>query len=122
MSPAELAATWRQEAEVLRRRGASTQADLLDSCAEDLLRWARERELEALTLEQAAAESGYSRRGLERAVEEGRLSNVGQPGHPRIARGELGRKHRRLGPELHEGGGVADRMLRARGRAQHAKA
>jgi hypothetical protein len=52
----------------------------------------RERELHALTLEEAARESGYSYSSLQKKVASGGLTNVGTKGSPRVRRGELPRK------------------------------
>ena len=43
----------------------------------------------ALTLRQAAEESGYSADHLGRLVRDGEIPNAGRPGAPRIARGDL---------------------------------
>ena len=93
-APAELmlARRWREEAVVLRRRAASAQADLLESCAAELEIWARERDLESITLHQAAQESGFSYSALEKKVRHGSLTNVGKKGAPRIRRGDVPRK------------------------------
>jgi hypothetical protein len=95
-----LAGRWREEAQLLRRRGAAAQAEVLESCAAELDAYERERSLEALTLEQGAAESGYSYSQLQKLVGSGALTNVGDKHRPRVRRGELPRKPRR-GP--HEG-------------------
>lgn len=104
MPPAELglAQRWREEAALLRRRAASPQAEVLESCAAELEAWARERELQALTLEQAAAESGYTYSAIEKMVRRGELQNVGQKGRPRVRRGELpckGQRQPRFRPQ-----------------------
>ena len=92
MTPAELAARWRADVDLLRRRGAAAQADVLLGCADELEQQQREHALEALTLEQAAAESGYSYSALEKLVRGGQLANAGQKGAPRVRRGDLPRK------------------------------
>ena len=103
---------WRQEAGVLRRRGAANQADALESCADELEAWERERALEALTLEDAERESGYSYSALEKMVRRGELENVGEKGRPRVRRGDLPRKVRREAPDL------AGPVLEGRGRVR----
>jgi hypothetical protein len=87
-----LARRWREEASLLRRRAASIQADVLESCAAELAAWAQERELQPLTLEQAAAESGYTYSAIEKMVRRGAIGNVGKKGAPRIRRGDLPRR------------------------------
>lgn len=83
---------WREEAEILRRHGAVEAAATKDLCADDLDAYEKERVLEALTLTQAAAESGYSSDHLARMIGQGRLENVGEDHAPRLARGSLPKK------------------------------
>jgi hypothetical protein len=83
---------WRAEAAVCRRRGSPIAADALESCAADLVARLREMELESITLEEAAAESGYSYSALQKKVASGDLTNVGKRGAPRVRRGELPKK------------------------------
>jgi hypothetical protein len=86
-SPLEaVTAHWRDEAHVLRRRGAEVQAGVLEQCAEELETALRERALEALTLEEAAGESGYTTDHLGRLVRDGTVPNAGRPNAPRILR------------------------------------
>jgi hypothetical protein len=91
---------WRQEASVLRRRGAAGQAEALESCASELEVWQHQRALEGLTLEEAERESGYSYSALEKMVRRGELENVGAKGRPRVRRGDLPRKPHREAPDL----------------------
>ena len=95
-----LAARWRADAAVLRHRGAELQAEVLEQCAAELEADERERALEALTLERAALESGYSYSQLQKLVASGHLANVGDKHRPRVRRGELPRKPGRV---EHEG-------------------
>ena len=107
-----LAETWRSEATLLRRRGAGAQADALESCATELEEWTRQRDLEALTLDEAAAESGYSYSALQKKVADVELANVGRPRAPRVRRRDLPKKATR--PEsAHD---IADIALAARSR------
>ena len=85
---------WRQEAAVLRRRGAEGQAAALESCAKELEAWEAKHALEALSLEEAERESGYTYSALEKMVRRGELANVGAKGRPRVRRGDLPRKAR----------------------------
>jgi hypothetical protein len=80
-----LAARWQQEADLLRRRGATAQADLLAGCAGELAAAVREHELAELTVTAAAAECGYSPSRLRALF----------PGRKTIPRGALPRKARR---------------------------
>ena len=77
---------------MLRRRGAEQSAVLLESCAEDLEEALTEAALEALTLQQAADESGYSYSALQKMVATGKLSNVGDKNRPRVRRGDIPHK------------------------------
>jgi hypothetical protein len=93
---------WRQEAAVLRRRGAEGQAAALESCAKELEAWEQEHALEALTLEEAERESGYTYSALEKMIRRRELANVGEKGRPRVRRGDLPRKARarEVAPDL----------------------
>ena len=93
-----LALEWRDDAALLRRRGAPRQADALESAAEDLEERLRAWELEALTLDEAAAESGYSYSTLQHRVASGDLPNAGESGSPRIRRCDLPSKGGSAGP------------------------
>ena len=93
--PDSLVNRWRVEAATLRRRGAPQQAEALESCAEELEAALREHELEALTLQEAAEESGYSEEHLRRMVRDGTLPaqrNGGTRSHIRISRKDLPKK------------------------------
>ncbi len=95
-SLASLLSQWRDEAATLRRRGAPQQAEALDSCAEELEAALREHSLQALTLNEASQESGYSYSTLQKKVASGELPNVGSKNCPRVRRGDLPRKAGRL--------------------------
>lgn len=83
---------WREEAEVLRRRGAPKQAQLLESAADELDERLRQWQAEKLTAPQAAEESGYTAEHLAQLVRDGTIPNAGKPGAPRIRRRHLPRK------------------------------
>jgi hypothetical protein len=101
----ELTLRWRAEATILRSRSAGVQAEVLESCAAELEAWQKEKDLEALTLEQAVTESGYSYSALQKKIAAGELKNVGTKGSPRVRRGDLPKKTKR------DTGGIADRIL-----------
>ncbi len=84
-----LAHKWRDEAKRFRRRGLRDQADMTESYASDLEACLREWELEALTLDEAAIESGYSYSTLQKKISDGEIPNAGEWGRPRIARMDL---------------------------------
>lgn len=87
-----LARRWREESRSLRQRGADAQAALLESCATELEEHERLVSLEALTLEDAVQESGFSYAALQKMVATGRIENVGRRYRPRVRRGDLPRK------------------------------
>jgi hypothetical protein len=113
-STATLAERWRADAKVLRQYGATSQADDLEARATELEEFERERTLEALTLEQAAMESGYTYSALEKMVRRGELENIGKKGQPRLRRGDLPRKARAPSRRLSGGPELAAEVLRRR--------
>ena len=95
-----LASSWRGEAETFRRRGREGDAQMMESVANDLERHLTEWKLEALTLEDAALESGYTYSSLQQRIGKGEIPNAGEKGSPRVRRCDLplkgGRKTLRL--------------------------
>src|SRR3989442_654796 len=87
-----LAQQWRDEAKLLRGRGADAQAAALESCASELEEEVQRFSLETLTLAQAEGESGYSYHALQKMLADGRLPNAGARHRPRIRRGDLPKK------------------------------
>lgn len=83
-----LANSWHQEAQVLRRRGASGPAEALDSAAEELEEELRKWSLELLTLEEAAQETGLAYDTIQRKVGD-EIPNAGEKGTPRVRRCDL---------------------------------
>lgn len=73
----------------LRDHGAEPQAKLMDQLIEELLEAACRSREEALTLAQAAAESGYTVAHLGRLIRSRRIRNAGKKGKPMICRGDL---------------------------------
>jgi hypothetical protein len=65
---------------VLRHRGAETQANLLTACAAELRAALAASATELLSLDQAAARSGYSKDHLGRLVREGKIPDQRPPG------------------------------------------
>jgi hypothetical protein len=110
--PAALAARWRADAGVLRHRGDEALASCLEGVAAELDEWVHAWELERLTLEQAAAESGYSYSTLQHLVAAKRLPNAGSARRPRIRRGDLPRKVNAAAA----GSGLAEKVLAGRSR------
>ena len=84
-----LADRWREEGSLLRLRGASPQADTLESAALELETVLTEWSLEKLTLAQAAEEASQTYDSIQRKVATGMLHNAGQKGAPRVRRCDL---------------------------------
>lgn len=91
MTPTKkLIVTWREEAQTLRiRYGDEGKARLAESCARDLEIALREEEQQQLTIKESSVISRYSVSHLRRMMDQGRLTNVGAPGAPRLLRSEL---------------------------------
>jgi hypothetical protein len=79
----------RLEAETVRKWGAESTAVVLENCIRELVSFIELAKLEAVTLEDAARESGYSYSWIQKKVASGELENVGDKGRPRIRRGDL---------------------------------
>ncbi len=77
---------WRNEAEVLRRRGAADIATAVEFCADELEVAQREWELETLAIRGAAAECGKSASQLRRDVQAGKLVVVNDEGPMKVRR------------------------------------
>lgn len=99
MKVAELLARWAGQAALLE--------EVQSPAAKAFLRCARELEAaidaeaaEPLTLDQAAAESGYDKDSLGRFMRAGQIPNAGQRHAPRIRRGDLPRKPPPPAPDL----------------------
>jgi hypothetical protein len=87
-----LAGRWRTEAETLERYGDDRGATVARLHADELEQAAADLADEALTLTEAADESGYSERRLREMLSDGTLPQAGRKGAPRIRRGDLPRK------------------------------
>jgi hypothetical protein len=114
MTPADLAAAWRDRAVELRRYGAEPQAVTLEAAAAELDAALREAAGEALTLSEAAQESGYATRTLRQMVAEGKLPNAGRKNAPRIRRGDLPRRPDKAGSNGYNPAEDAARLLARR--------
>jgi len=88
----DLAESWTAEAQIVAKRGLGTQAVLIESFADELLRAIELAQLESLSLKDAARESGLSQSTLRRAIRVGRITNAGGEGQYRIRRRDLPRK------------------------------
>jgi hypothetical protein len=86
-----LPAKWRARAAELERF-APPAAEAFRVAADELEAERREAAGEALTLSEAARESGYAARTLRQMVAEGKLPNAGRKNAPRITRADLPRR------------------------------
>ena len=101
----------RSEVGQLRHRGLSQQADVLESVANDHEQILNNWHTEALTLTQAAEESGYSYSALQQMKD----INIGTTGTPRIRRCDIPYKPRRSGLRLSTGQpDLADEIIASR--------
>lgn len=89
---APLLSSWSTEAHHLKKRGQSNLASFLESLIEEVENAWSDYASEALTLQEAAAESGYSTDHLGRLLRASELPNGGTKGHPRIRRSDLPRR------------------------------
>jgi hypothetical protein len=88
-----LAVAWRDRAGQLRAwAGAEGAARAWEAAAAELDTAIREAGGEALTLSEAARESGYAVRTLRQLVADGKLPNAGRKNAPRILRADLPRR------------------------------
>lgn len=89
-----LAEKWRDAAAILRRYGASAQADTLEILAAQLTEHRARSTAESVDLATAAAMSGYSRSHLRRLIRTGALRNHGTERAPALLISDLPRKPR----------------------------
>ena len=89
MRLSDLAQEWLTRAEIFREHAEDPVAIAYERCAHGLEEVLAAEGDEVLTLQQAAAESGYSADHLGRLVREGKIPNAGRPNAPRIARRKL---------------------------------
>ena len=95
--PAEL----RMRAASLRQWAADEgAAKVYEHVADELEEIIRRGEDHALTLAEAARETGYSGEHLGRLIREGKITNAGRKNVPRIRRGDLPHKVRQTGPQI----------------------
>lgn len=88
-SPGDLPTHWRQRAQLLREHGAPDHARLVEHLAGELDHALAVGGDEALTLVEAARESGYSPDYLGGLVRKGKIPNAGRLNAPRIRRSHL---------------------------------
>jgi hypothetical protein len=88
-APGALAALWRERATLLRQHGADASAMTLEAVAGELDASLRAEADTALTLTDAARESGFSADHIRHLVSSGAIPNAGRKGSPRIRRQDL---------------------------------
>jgi hypothetical protein len=89
---AEVPALYRQWVTEQREFGNELGAKALERAATVLEAALQRQDDDLLTLEQAAAESGYSADHLGRQLRLGKLPNAGRPNAPRLRRRDIPRK------------------------------
>jgi hypothetical protein len=94
----ELPTSWRTRAESLRPFAPAAAAAFTE-CAYDLEVALRAERAEAISLAQAARESGYTAGHLARLVKRGQIQNAGTTSRPRIRRADLPRKATAVGTD-----------------------
>ena len=92
MTLVELCERWQADASTLRQWGAKDEAQVVERCARELAEALGTHDDEALTLAEAAAESGYSVSHLRRLITQNKLRDTAQVGPPLVRRGDLPRK------------------------------
>jgi hypothetical protein len=109
---------WREDAAVLRRRGARRAAALLERLAAELEEdWhAQDARAELVDLRRAVELSGYTRGHLRRMIVDGDLTNHGSDTRPLVCAAELPRKVARrpirvAGPAVRTRSELADEVL-----------
>jgi hypothetical protein len=88
----DLPSEWRSVAKLFREHEQPATAVAYEKCADALEEALALEEEAALTLQEAAAQSGYTADHLGRMVREGKIPNAGKPGSPLITKRDLPRK------------------------------
>ncbi|MBA3342897.1 MAG: hypothetical protein H0T48_13815 [Gemmatimonadaceae bacterium] len=90
MSPDEIRERWIARREEFQRFHVQVDgAALVDELLEDLKQLAAATGAIALTLRQASERTGYTTDSLSRLIRQGKLTNVGRRGAPRVLVSEL---------------------------------
>jgi hypothetical protein len=95
-SPTALIVQWRERAQVLHAEGCSAVAAARERCANELEALLHTIDTEALSIDQAANESGYSAEHLRRILRKTPALNAGRAGKPLILRRNVPRKAKSL--------------------------
>jgi hypothetical protein len=97
--PAALAARWREDAQVLRRYGATSRARLLEQMAAELEATTAADATATVALSVAAEVSGFTRAHLRRLIREGKLGTEATEGtEPQVHLSDLPRKAKQGAP------------------------
>jgi hypothetical protein len=96
-SPTALIVQWRERAQVLHAEGCSGVAAARERCANELEALLHTIDTEALSIDQAADEGGYSAEHLRRLLRKAPALNAGRAGKPLILRRNVPRKAKSLG-------------------------
>jgi hypothetical protein len=110
-----------QVAALCRRYGGDGIARAIEQCARELEATDAAGQDAVLTLTEAARESGHSVEHIGRLVRQGVIPNSGRKGAPRVRRGDLPRRARRVAFESDNGYDLAAdaRALVSRRRSRH---
>lgn len=89
----EIIDRWREQAVMLREEFADERAaHICEVHARQLEEYLERTTTRAVTLDEAADISGYSKVHIRRLMDSGKIQNVGKPGAPRVLVTELPRK------------------------------
>ena len=116
-APANLAASWRREAEVLRSYGAADRADTAERHATEMERAFRDWGRQELPISEATDWSGYSAERLRELVREGKIPDgrpSGSQGKIQIRRCDLPRKPGQASEGIFASGGSAGESVPSR--------
>jgi hypothetical protein len=91
-TPAALIVQWRELAEMLKAEGCLDVAAARERCATELETCLHKHDSQALSVENAASESGYNADYLRRLLRDKPALNAGRTGKPLILRRDLPRK------------------------------
>lgn len=89
IDPRDLLERWAADEARFRLYGQDAAADVLARCRGDLETWWRERQLDTLTLEQAAEHSGLAAETIRKKIAAGEIPNAGRKGAPLAFRRDL---------------------------------
>ncbi len=88
----DLSGRWRKRALLFRSHADESLALAYERCADELDRVFENSDMKVLSLEEAEAESGYTKSHIRRLIREGVIPNSGTRSDPRVQRSHLPRK------------------------------